>query len=245
MPVIGPQDVDSDALGFMAEWILTMTKSKPLEPPNPITSIASPEMALDVIIMRDMLGAEQFEAASRLAAKSPNPHIRGLFEHYLPDSERVPVLGATASAEKINAKNGDARRGAEMFAPTGKAEVCLACHFLNGSGRDFGPDLSKVGARLNRDQLIESLLAPSKVIAQGFQPVVVTMNDGSIQSGFVVKRDDETVSLKIMTGQTLPLKKADVKSEQTSPVSFMPEALLHTFTAQEAADLVAYLMARK
>lgn len=245
MPVIGPQDVDSDALGFMAEWILSMTKSKPLEPPNPITSIASPEMALDVIIMRDMLGGEQFEAATKLAAKSPNAHIRGLFEHYLPDNERVPVLGPTASAEKISTKQGDARRGAEMFAPAGKAEVCLACHFMNGSGRDFGPDISKVGARLNRDQIIESLLAPSKVIAQGFQPVVVTMNDGSIQSGFVVKREDSILSLKIMTGQTLPLKRADVKSEQTSPVSFMPEALLHSFTAQEAADLVTYLAGLK
>lgn len=245
MPVIGAHDVDSDALGFMAEWILSMTKGRPLEPPNPITSIASPEMALDIVIMRDMLSAEQFEAATRLAAKSPNPHIRGLFDHYLPDSERIITLGASASAEKITAKKGDARRGAELFSGTGKAAACLACHFINGSGRDFGPDLSKVGSRLTPSQIIESLLTPSKVIAQGFQPVVITLNDGTLPSGFIVKRDDSTITLKIMTGQTLPLKKSDVNTEQTSPVSFMPEGLLQVFTAQEAADLVEYLVKLK
>jgi putative heme-binding domain-containing protein len=241
MPVVGPHEVDSDALGFMAEWILSMAKGAPLEPPDPITSIASPEMALDVLIMRDMLSAQQFEDATMLAVKSTNPHIRGLFEHYLPDNQRIETLGTTASAEKINARKGDAKRGSELFSPIGKAAACLACHFINGSGRDFGPDLSKVGARLTKPQIIESLLTPSKVIAQGFQPVVISMNDGTAQTGFVVKRDDAVVSLKIATGQTLPLKKADIKTEQTLPISLMPEGQLQSLTAQEAADLVEYL----
>ena len=245
MPVVGAHEVDSDALGFMAEWILSMAKGAPLEPPNPITSIASPEMALDVLIMRDMLSAQQFEDATKLAVKSTNPHIRGLFEHYLPDNQRIETLGATASAEKIMAKKGDAKRGAELFSPTGKSATCLACHFINGSGRDFGPDLSKVGVRLNKTQILESLLTPSKVIAQGFQPVVITMNDGTVQTGFVVKRDDVMVSLKIATGQTLPLKHADLKSEQTVPISLMPEGQLQSLTAQEASDLVEYLAGLK
>ena len=245
MPVLGPRDVDEHAIGFMAEWILSMSKaSRPLSP-NPVASLDSPETALDMLIMRDMLDARQFEEATRTASKSTNAHIRGLFEHFLPDSERIEMLGPSANAAKITAKRGDAKHGSGLFSPIGKAGVCLACHFVNGSGRDFGPDLSKVGSRLKPEQIIESLLAPSKTMAQGFQPVVVTLNDGGVQSGFVVKRDGDAVALKIATGQTLPLKKSDVKSEQSVPISLMPEGLLQSFTAQEAADLVAYLASLK
>jgi putative heme-binding domain-containing protein len=53
--------------------------------------------------------------------------------------------------------------------PTGKAAACTACHFLHGTGRDFGPDLSKVGARLSPEQILESLLTPSKTLADGYQ----------------------------------------------------------------------------
>ena len=245
MPVIGPRDVDQQAIGFMAEWILSMSKSSRPLYPNPVASLGSAETALDVLIMRDMVDASQFEEATRLAAKSSNPHIRGLFEHFLPDHERIETLGPSATAGKITARKGDAKRGAELFSPTGKAATCLACHFLNGSGRDFGPDLSRVGARLNHAQIIESLLTPSKIITQGFQPVVMTLNDGTVQTGFIVKRDDAIVSLKIATGQTLPLKKPDIKSEQIVPISLMPEGQLQSLTAQEAADLVEYLAGLK
>lgn len=245
MPPLGPRDVDEHAIGFMAEWILSMSKASRQLSPNPVASPDSPETALDMLIMRDMLDARQFEEAARAAAKSPNPHIRGLFEHFLPDSERIETLGPSASIAKIVAKRGDARRGAELFTPTGKAAVCLACHFINGSGRDFGPDLSKTGSRLKSEQIIESLLTPSKTMAQGFQPVVFTLNDGGTQTGFVVKRDSDTVVLKIATGQTVPLKKSDVKSEQPMALSLMPEGLLQSFTAQEAADLVTYLVGLK
>jgi len=177
----------------------------------------------------------------KLASQSSNAHIRALFERFLPDSQRVETLGASASVEKILAHKGDSKRGAELFSSTGKAAACLACHFVNGSGRDFGPDLSKVGVRLNQAQLIESLLAPSKLIVPGYQPVVLTMKGGGAQSGFIVKREGDDVLLKIATGQSVPLKKAEVQSEQTLPVSLMPEGLLQSFTAHEAADLIEYL----
>ena len=101
--------------------------------------------------------------------------------------------------------------------------------------------MSKVGARLNKDEIIESLLTPSKVIAQGFQTVVITLNDGSVQTGFIVKSEGDILILKTATGQTMPLKRSDLKGKQSPPTSLMPEGLLQGFTAQEAADLVEHL----
>jgi putative heme-binding domain-containing protein len=168
-----------------------------------------------------------------------------LFEHFLPDHQRVQTLGASASLEKITALKGDLKRGADLFSSTGKASTCLACHFINGSGRDFGPDLSHVGSRLTQPQIIESLLTPSKTTAAGFQTIILTLQDGSMQTGFLVKQDTTTLALKIATGQTVAIETKNVKSQQPLPISLMPEGLLQTFTAQEAADLTTYLSSLK
>ena len=195
--------------------------------------------------MRDLWNASDFSQAIKLAAQSPSAHVRGLFERFLPDDQRVETLGASGSAGKILAVKGDAKRGAELLSPTGKGASCLACRFINGNGRDFGPELSKVGARLQREQIIESLLTPSKVITQNYAAMMIELNDGTTQLGFVVLRKDGGLSLKLPTSQTVTLRTSDVKSEKLLPVSLMPEGQLQSFTAQEAADLVEYLGSMK
>lgn len=239
MPMIGAREVDVQGLQLLANWVRSLSPDKPQS-----DDVADARGALNLALKLDR-GEGDHAVAIKAAKTSPNAHIRELLERYLPDSQRAETLGINASADKITKVSGDAKRGAELFSPTGKAAACTACHFINGVGRDFGPDLSKVGARLNKEQIIENLLTPSKVIAQGFQPVVITLKDGSVQSGFIVKREGESIMLKTATGQTAPFKKSDVKSEQVLPVSLMPEGLLQGFTAQEAADLVGYLSALK
>jgi hypothetical protein len=46
--------------------------------------------------------------------------------------------------------------------------------------------LSKVGSRLTREQILESLHQPSKAIAKGYETWTLTLKDGSVQTGFVV-----------------------------------------------------------
>jgi putative heme-binding domain-containing protein len=235
MPMIGAREVDVAGLQLLAQWIRTLSPGQP-QPDDPTDARG----ALNLLLKMDRDGADQALARS-LAKESPNAHIRELFERFLPDTERTKTLGPSATADQITRLSGDAKRGAALFTPTGKAATCTACHFLNGVGRDFGPDLSKVGARLTAEQIIESLLTPSKTLAQGYQPLVLTLKDGTIQTGFLVKREADHFHLKIATGQTLPLQLETIQTEQVLPVSLMPEGLLQNFTPQEAADLVAYL----
>ncbi len=246
MPPVGPATVDGRALGFFAEWIMGLGgQPASIHPSHESDLSSSPESAMQALIARDLLPREKFDAAVQAAAKSPNAHIRSLFERFLPDEQRAETMGASASIEKITAKQGDAKRGAELLLPAGKAAICLACHFLNGQGRDFGPDLSKAGSRLNRGQIIESLLQPSKTILPPYLPATVMMKDGSSQTGFIVLRTAAELHLKLATTQSVVLKKADVKSEKALPVSLMPEGLLQSFTAQEAADMVEFLAGLK
>ena len=66
-----------------------------------------------------------------------------------------------------------------------------------------------------------------------------------VHTGFLVKQDAGSISVKIATGQTVVFPSAEVKSQQTLPISLMPEGLMQTYTAQEAADLAAYLSSLK
>lgn len=235
MPMIGAHEVDVRGLQLLAAWMRSLAPDKP-EP----TAADDARAALNSVLKLDR-GEGDHAAAITAATASPSAHIRELFERFLPDSQRVETLGTAATVGKIAKLKGDAARGLALVALTGKAAACMACHFINGVGRDFGPDLSKVGARLNSTQIIESLLTPSKVIAPGFQSIVITLKDGSVHSGFVVKREGAAVMLKTATGQTETLNKTAMQNEHALPVSLMPEGLLQGFTAQEAADLVAYL----
>lgn len=235
MPLIGPHEVDTRGLQLLALWVRSLAPDQ--SPPDDPKDVRG---ALQAVLKLDR-GEGDRAAAIDAASSAPNAHIRELFERFLPDRLRMETLGATATADKIGQLKGNAQRGFELLTPAGKAAACTACHFVNGVGRDFGPDLSQVGGRRSKSQIIESILTPSGVIAEGFQTTVITLNDGSVHTGFAVRRDPDRLMLKLPSGQTVSLKKDDTKSEQTLRVSLMPEGMLQGFTAQEAADLVEYL----
>jgi putative heme-binding domain-containing protein len=185
------------------------------------------------------------EAAIKAAMASGDPNITSLFERFLPPEQRVKTLGMNFDAKKLLAAIGDAKRGGELVSMTGKLATCLACHIVNGIGRDFGPDLSKIGSRLSREQILESLHQPSKVIAKGYETWIVTLKDGSLQSGFLVNPADGPLTLKLPSGQPQTIARDQVKSQQPLPTSLMPEGLLQGMTEEEAADVIAFLAGLK
>jgi mono/diheme cytochrome c family protein len=48
--------------------------------------------------------------------------------------------------------------------------ACGACHKVAGEEGELGPDLTAVGARLDKDHLRRSILQPNAEIAEGFEP---------------------------------------------------------------------------
>ena len=140
--------------------------------------------------------------------------------------KRRKAIGLTPDEPLLLSMTGDARRGEALLSPTGMMAACLACHFVKGTGRDFGPDLSKVGSRLTKEQLLESLLHPSKQIAQGYAAYTAELTDGTLQMGFAVKQTKDETVLKLATGQSITLRAADLKSLKPLPTSLMPEGLL-------------------
>ena len=83
---------------------------------------------------------------------------------------------------------GDAERGRKIFFQPGGAQ-CNTCHRIAGEGRDFGPDLSQIGKKYTRAQLLENILEPSKAIDPKFVAYSLECKDGEAHTGFLIRRD--------------------------------------------------------
>lgn len=139
------------------------------------------------------------------------------------------------------ASKGDIKDGERLFT----AQGCIACHAIDLKAEQKGPYLGAAGAKFTRDYLIDSILDPNKVVAQGFRTAVFTMKDGSAKMGFVTGEADGVVSLRDIAGQASKLNRADVKEETELPNSMMPPGLGGTLTLEEFTSLIEYLVSLK
>jgi putative heme-binding domain-containing protein len=179
-------------------------------------------------------------SAATAAARHTNALVRDLCQRLLPPAERRRTLGLDFDPQQVLGLTGRAERGRELF--HGMAQ-CAQCHQCESQGRAFGPDLTAVTQKYSRAQLLEQVLFPSRVIAPEFKTTTATLRDDTEVRGFVLRRTATELVLRDDTLAERTLRLADVKETHESTVSVMPEGLLAPLTAQEAADLIAYLAA--
>lgn len=138
---------------------------------------------------------------------------------------------------------GNAEAGARLFAE--RAELsCKRCHKVDGQGGEVGPDLSKIGAQKDRQYLLESIVAPNRQIAKGFDTIALALDDGQTLVG--VLREETAQHVKIITAKaevfTIPKEKIEIRQQAKSA---MPEDLLKHLTPRDLRDLVEFLATRK
>ena len=78
----------------------------------------------------------------------------------------APVLNETASVIAEPPK--PAASAEEVLIKNG----CTACHAVLDSPSTIGPDLNTIGSRSSREEIRESIINPSAVIAEGFPPIM-------------------------------------------------------------------------
>src|SRR5262245_6840792 len=135
--------------------------------------------------------------------------------------------------------NRDLARGQRLFAEAG----CVPCHRFGQSGGVVGPDLTSVSSRFDRRALLESILEPSRTVAEPYRNVTVTTRSDIIMEGRVVAEDAGSITLAtnpVDPDRRQRLAKADIVSQRVSTVSPMPEGLLNTLTREEVFDLLAW-----
>lgn len=139
---------------------------------------------------------------------------------------------------------GDAEAGRKIFVERPDAS-CIRCHKVNGVGGEVGPDLTGIGAKRNREYILESILYPNKQIAPGFESLLVEMKGGQSYAGVVKSQDDQTIRLLSLEDNAIvTLKKSDIKS-QIKGQSPMPEGLGTVLSKSDLRNLVEYLATLK
>ena len=182
------------------------------------------------------------ERAASAATAHTNVFARDLFQRLLPPEKRRRMLGSEFPPEIVLALKGDATRGRSLF--LGSAQ-CSRCHVIEGQGRMFGPDLAGISRKYSRAQLFEQVVNPSKIVVPEFKTTMLTLRDGREMSGFVIRQSGTEIVLKDENLAERVISMAEVAESRESVLSAMPEGLLATLTAQEAADLLDFLATTK
>lgn len=183
------------------------------------------------------------DAAVALAANHPDANVRVLFEKYIPEEQRAQRLGKAIRPAEILALTGDPQRGAAIFQST--AARCKQCHRVQGFGGQIGPDLTQIGKKYERGTMLETILDPSKAIAPEYVSYILQTDDGQAFVGFLVEKTDKQVVLKDANAKQIRVRAAQVEALEPQSKSMMPELVLQDVTAQDAADLLEYLMSLK
>jgi putative heme-binding domain-containing protein len=90
-----------------------------------------------------------------------------------------------------------------------------------------------------------SILEPSRVIAQGYETIVLTTVKGKTLTGVFKGETGDAVNLADAEGKMHAIPKREVDERSFSPVSMMPNGLSDGMTLEDFADLLAYLEERR
>ncbi len=138
---------------------------------------------------------------------------------------------------------GNADAGAHIFAE--RADVsCIRCHQAGGAGGTVGPNLGDIGARKDRNYIMESILLPNKQISPGFDAVSIRTKDGKHVNGILKGETDTEYTIDVPDKGLVKVAKADV-AHRTPGRSPMPEGLGKMLSKEDMRNLVEFLATRK
>ncbi|WP_406700748.1 HEAT repeat domain-containing protein [Singulisphaera sp. Ch08] len=141
--------------------------------------------------------------------------------------------------------DGDSRKGESLFFDP-KGIGCVKCHSAAGQGMaNAGPDLTGLALKYDKAEIIRSVLEPSNRLATGYQPVLLSMQDGKVLTGLVRSESETEIELVDVNTKVTRISKNQVEERRVSDVSLMPKGLADTLSPVEFADLISFLQTLK
>jgi len=156
--------------------------------------------------------------------------------------DKTPKVGTLSNDEilgQILKLKGDAALGEQLFTKA----TCVACHTVSQNQPQKGPYLGNIAQTYKRAELALNILDPNRTIAQGFTTNIISLNDGTVQMGFITSESGDKVTMRNAAAQEFTYAKSNIKTRETLPTSMMPMGLMANFTVREFASLLDYLEA--
>jgi putative membrane-bound dehydrogenase-like protein len=141
----------------------------------------------------------------------------------------------------VVAHRGDPARGFALFRRSKDESMCIRCHTVFGVGEKVGPDLSDIGAKYGRDEILTSILTPSQRIAEGYRSTSLELEDGRVLFGMIQKETKDEIEIYDTNGELKKIETVDVANRNQLDTSLMPDGLWSTMSKEDLSDLVDWL----
>ena len=198
------------------------------------------DAALRTPVLMDLARAAQAQSA-------PSPIAVELVEglRALNDESASRVADAVAAnVPRATLEGGRPLPGRRIFRRNAEAQ-CLRCHVADSAGAsEDGPALDGVGDRLEREGILQSMLEPNAVLAEGYENWIFALVDGTQVVGRVVEEGPLQIVVMDAEGVEILLEPDEIEARRQD-LSAMPLGLVESLSLRELRDLVAYLASLK
>jgi len=182
---------------------------------------------------------------ARLLRNSPYPDLQNKALVLFPPPPKID-LKKLPSIAVLAKRLGDAAKGKKLLEASAKNDMqCMKCHTVAGVGGQVGPDLSVIGKKASRENLYESILLPSKAIADQYLQWKIDKVDGISITGIIVATTPTSITLRDANAKDTTIDLKDIDTRTKLAVSIMPENIASYMNEDELTDVVEYLFSLK
>ena len=160
------------------------------------------------------------------------------------EEEKKPAASNLAAWNELLSEQGNAEAGRRLFY-SAKGARCAVCHQHGGRGGNIGPDLTRIHQSNSREQIIASILQPSREMAPHYQPWKLLTDDGLTRVALRLHKagDGGKEIYADAEGKQFGLRGEEIELREASEVSIMPSGLEKTVSIAQLRDLVEFLAA--
>jgi putative heme-binding domain-containing protein len=135
------------------------------------------------------------------------------------------------------ALNGDPAEGRRLFGTL----ACSKCHAVVPDQKAAGaPSLFEAKRRFTVPHLVESVLLPSRLVAEPFRAQSIVTEDGRTITGLVTSESEVEIELLQLDAARVRILKRQIEERSPTTISPMPQGLVKT--TDELRHLLAYLL---
>jgi putative heme-binding domain-containing protein len=130
----------------------------------------------------------------------------------------------------------DAANGKTVFTTR-----CGSCHKLGDKGTSIGPDLTGIGKKFDKTELLDAIVNPSAGIVFGYESWLVNTSEGETLFGFLLSENKRSIVIKDVSGQKHVIDKKKISSQKKQDKSLMPDPFSNNLTEKDISDVVGFL----
>ena len=134
-------------------------------------------------------------------------------------------------------EHGDVAHGEQVYLKLN----CTKCHTVKEGEPSRGPHLPLVVKTYKRNQLAESILLPSKSIAQGFVTNLFLLDNGKTLTGFVTNEAADEITIRDNEGKEIKIPVGQIEERVKQDISVMPLGLVNETSVKDFVSLIDYL----